>query len=246
MKQEWSDLSQVLEEGFGIELPYGVEGVTKYEALEPFELDDADIIEPGVIVHKPDDDKMLIGYLVADSPAMRWNEIGCDGEVLNFSTRTDCEKHMQACADAGKIALLIDRYEHGDVHYSVAGTRKYPYSQWDVSRGTHLYVPPDDFQEDYRARRAKEGEEAAREWLFEVSNGMLNTYSDWANGYVYGAVVETWERKGKNSIERVDSDECWGYIGLENARHALRSTMGVPHPRENAPAAAGHGAAASP
>jgi hypothetical protein len=47
---------------------------------------------------------------------------------------------------------------------------------------------------------------------------VLSEYEKWANGEVYGCVVQTHEADGK----LIESDECWGFIGDERAAEALR------------------------
>lgn len=54
----------------------------------------------------------------------------------------------------------------------------------------------------------------------------LEEHVEWANGEVFGCVVHTFQRQEDGAWERSDEsrheNSCWGYIGLDYAREALK------------------------
>lgn len=53
--------------------------------------------------------------------------------------------------------------------------------------------------------------------------GVLDEYSKWCSGEVYGCVVQVFTRDGDEWKPNADHDSCWGFIGHEYALEALRS-----------------------
>lgn len=82
----------------------------------------------------------------------------------------------------------------------------------------------------YRDRVKAEGEEAARAWLVEDTNGTLSEYSQCVNGEVYGTVIETWKITDGRA-ERTGTEAVWGHIGTDYALEALSERM----PKEASP-----------
>lgn len=126
-------------------------------------------------------------------------DFGTFKEFDNQSDRDDFIAEMIAEHGIERV-LVVDRYEHGLVHYSVRETVGYPDRRWDVAPAA-VYVVPDDVPEDKRT---------------EYANGTLDEYSSWCNGSVYGIVVRVVDADG-NEIED-EAEECWGFIGLDYAQ----------------------------
>lgn len=83
-----------------------------------------------------------------------------------------------------------------------------PDQQWDVSAGVALYVAPDDCPDP-----------AA------YCDTVMNTYTDWCNGSIYGVVTQKFTRNAEGEWESGESDECWGFIGYEHAESSLKEEM---------------------
>ncbi|MGH0003539.1 hypothetical protein ACQU0X_25975 [Pseudovibrio ascidiaceicola] len=170
------------------------------------------------------EDGVLIGYLTHDSHPFDFFEDGdCNGVLKKFSYRSELDDFIKAIESEGQIAFLVEKYAHGNVHYSVAGTRNYPDRRFDV--GLYgVYVPDEYLQDEFKAGRC------TKEELTADSNSTLDEYSKWCNGETYCFVTETWERNEAGLPEKKDYDVVGGYIGLENANDALRQEMGLESP----------------
>jgi len=97
--------------------------------------------------------------------------------------------------------FIVDVYSHGLDHFSVSQSRWYPDRQWDVAPACILAVPPDVTN--------------PMEW----ANGVLDTYSSWANGDCWLIVTNYLAADGT-----VTSDDILGgYIGREQAEEAART-----------------------
>lgn len=177
-----------------------------------------------------DGDRILIGYLSVDpEPRDFWSESDGLGELRRFTRAEDPNDLLERLTAEGTPWLLVERYSHGLEHYSVANTRAYPDRQWDV--GLYgVFIPCEEVRDMYRDRVKAEGEEAARAWLIEDTNGTLSEFSKSVNGEVYGAIVETWEIADGRPV-RLGTEAVWGHIGTDYALEALSERM----PEETSP-----------
>lgn len=105
--------------------------------------------------------------------------------------------------------VIVDRYEHGLVHYSPRQSRFYPDRQWDVAPCAVLVVPDDVFVDDGQT---------FRDACLAYATAALEEYSSWCNGDVWGVVHNYVTVDGKV----VDADACWGYIGHDHAEQAAK------------------------
>lgn len=168
--------------------------------------------------------RVMVGYLSLDpEPRDFWSESDGLGELKRFTRSEDPNELLERLTAEGTPWLLVERYSHGLDHYSVANTRPYPDRQWDV--GLYgVFIPCEEVRDMYRDRVKADGEEAARAWLIEDSNGTLSEFSKCVNGEVYGAIIETWEIADGRPT-RLDTEAVWGHIGTEYALEALRERM---------------------
>lgn len=97
--------------------------------------------------------------------------------------------------------FIVDVYSHGLDHFSRRMTRNYPDRQWDVAPACVLAVPPDVTNPE--------------EW----ADGILESYSSWANGDVWGIVTHHVAEDG----EVIDYDSVWGFIGHDDASKCAES-----------------------
>jgi hypothetical protein len=65
-----------------------------------------------------------------------------------------------------------------------------------------------------------------REVAVECAEQALESYNSWLAGNVYGVVVCDYVRAGtEDDFDLVNSDECWGHVGTDWAKEALRDTV---------------------
>jgi hypothetical protein len=145
---------------------------------------------------------------------------------------------IKAAMDAGRF-FWVERYEHGLVNYAPIGESSQVDRQWDVASGVGYIIIDDDWTLE----------------PIEVARDMLQEYTDWCNGSVYGivhaefrpAVVQrTVDHRGMattaceacgNIVMLFDEDtddgcvvsteeSCWGFIGYEYAERTMREEHG--------------------
>ncbi|WP_199028466.1 hypothetical protein [Ralstonia sp. ASV6] len=178
----------------------------------------------------------VVGVLVPDNDSRhldpRTNDDGF-GDFKEFGSQGERDAFLNSVLEEGKLAFVVDKYEHGLVSYSVSGTVSYVDQQWDVAP-SGVFVPCEDLQEEFAKRRdaiqatlatgeapvvlrARAHEAAAQEFI-KSANSSLEEFSDWANGNVYGVCVYHFDRDG----ERLGEGEAiWGLIGTEYAEREL-------------------------
>jgi hypothetical protein len=102
--------------------------------------------------------------------------------------------------ESGLTVFPVGAYEHGLISYTVHGQRVYPDMQWDYGVVGAIAMP-EDYPEPLEAAQA-----------------ILEEYSNWCNGSVYGIVTfenvdGTWE----------DTDSVWGFIGSKYTQEVVSS-----------------------
>lgn len=92
----------------------------------------------------------------------------------------------------------VGKYEHGMVHYSIAGSRWYPDMNFDYGVCAYIAIP-----EDYQNQT-------------EFANSLLDEYSSWCNGEVY-CIVHL-------DIDNPDDFDIYGgFIGYDHATETAKA-----------------------
>ena len=150
------------------------------------------------------------------------------------------ESAVESCWDeactAGEVgnpfAVELDIYEHGGVAYSVSGTGMQ--CDFDTSRCAAVWVPDDDALDNIKSSVLHEAgaETLSPEKLKSLMQakarqyckGVLEDYTNWANGWVYGVVLYVIDRETGERIEDHDVEQ-WGILGSEYAEEELEAQM---------------------
>lgn len=159
---------------------------------------------------------MTVAYLAVDddspNPLTGFNGTG---ELIEFSPRKNPYGIIEGIPKE-TLFFLVDRFSHSGVHYSIANTRHYPYRQWDVSQNCGVYIPCDDVQAQYREGKL------TRDGTIGDSNTVLDEYSKWCNGEVFGIITKQFVIP---TGEELSEDSCWGYIGYKYAIDELKQRL---------------------
>ncbi len=137
-----------------------------------------------------------------------------DVNELDMTIRTEdysgWEEIEQVVMDAfpGCELLPVYRYEHGSVAYNTTGFS----CPWDSGRVGLIVCTRETMIEEWGKKRATK---AVREKARKYMAGEVETYSQWANGDVYGYVVE--DKEGNHL------DSCWGFYGIDYCREEALS-----------------------
>lgn len=191
----------------------------EFEVDSGFDLDYRDAAYNSLEVIRTEE-KIIVGLLQYDQDAQDYfeNDEGA-GNLIQFRNWQERDSEVAKLSKNKKLFYLVDKFEHGNVSYSISGTTK-P-DQWDTSQGCAVFIPCDYIQQEFRKMKRKDGEGAAFEHFIKDSNNVLSNYSDWCNGEVYGYSILTFDKKGNE----LDCDECWGFIGADYANEEKRSIM---------------------
>lgn len=105
----------------------------------------------------------------------------------------------------GAELLPVYRYEHSQVAYSTKSfVGRAQHAEWDSGRVGFILVPREKMLEEYGTTRCTKAIRAKTRTYIE---GEVETYSQWANGEVYGYIIK--DEDG----EEIDS--CWGFYGID-------------------------------
>lgn len=143
------------------------------------------------------------------------------GTFIEFHRPEERNKKMAELSKTKKLFYLVDKYDHSNVHYSIAESKKYPDQQWDVTPGKAVLIPCDDVQSQYKKYKKEHGDVEAFQHFIKTSNSTLDEYSNWCNGDVYGYIITTFDKEGT----LIDSESSYGYIGSEYANSEKNSGL---------------------
>lgn len=192
----------------------------KYETTNaPFDLSEHGVVHDSVSVVEVGE-SIVVSCLKHDEAPMDYfeNDDGA-GEFFQFRSVDSRDDKVSELKKDKKLFYLVDKYEHGIVHFSISGTQSYPDQRWDVAQGCAIFVPCDYIQQEYKKLAKKTNKEEAKLHFVADSNSVLDNYSDWCNGEVYGYSVTVFNTKG----EELENDECWGFIGYQYAEAEKKS-----------------------
>lgn len=123
------------------------------------------------------------------------------------------EAHHESNAkalDRGAIWLPLWKYEHGGAAYRAAESNPFR-CPWDSGQVGYVFAKKEDVRKEYGVKRITP---AIRAKVLDVLRAEVETYSQWANGEVYGFRVL--------DSDGEELDSCWGFIGMEHVQEAAR------------------------
>lgn len=104
-------------------------------------------------------------------------------------------------------AFWIDKYEHGQVRYTLAADIA---PSWDTSACIGLMIADDDWGDVD---------------LEQIAASTLEAYSSWCNGEVYSIVEATYVIVSATKRTLIDYESVGGYIGFGNAEEILEGDL---------------------
>lgn len=168
------------------------------------------------------EDKIIVGMLNDDTDPQEYFESDeGEGSLIQFRSAAERDLEVAKLSRTKKLFYVVSKFAHGNVHYSVSGTNSYGNDRFDVAQGCAVHIPSSYIQSEYRKMKRTHGEGEAYEHFLKVANQTLDSYSDWCNGEVYGYTVITFDKAGNE----LDVEQCWGYVGKENAEKEKLSIM---------------------
>ena len=164
---------------------------------------------------------IIVGCLKHDSSPMDFFEDDDGQGTFKEFRSVDERDEFLSTLKKSSLFYLVDKYAHGNVHYSISNTRNYPDQRWDVAHGCAVFIPCDYIQDEYKKSKKQMTVAEAKAKYIADSNSTLESYSDYCNGEVYGYSVVVYDKQCKV----IEEQECWGYIGNKNANDEKTSIM---------------------
>lgn len=164
------------------------------------------------------DNKLIMAWMEPDvCPQDYWDGDGI-GELREFRTADQRDSVARGLEEDKQLFYYVDKYSHSGVHYSVSETRDYPDDRWDVSHRCAIFIPCEDIQAEYKKLKYSVGRINAALKFEQDTNSILNEYSMWCNGEVYGVINRVVDIATQEDL--ID-ETCWGFIGYEYASQEL-------------------------
>ena len=118
-------------------------------------------------------------------------------------------KKLKELADKNNLILPVYLLEHGDIKYITEDFN----DSWDNGQVGIIYASYDTIKSEY-GDTSEESLEKAKNCM----KGEVETYSQWANGEVYGFRLIKVDEYNKE-IEEIDS--CWGFYGSDPRENGI-------------------------
>lgn len=116
------------------------------------------------------------------------------------------------------VILRVFKFEHSGVAYSTT-----PFNDpWDSGQVGWIFATRADILKEYGGTRLTQ---AKRDKAAQLLRGEVETYSQWANGEVYGYQIHSAENPddpNDNTHNDDCLDSCWGFYGFDYVRHEAR------------------------
>lgn len=113
------------------------------------------------------------------------------------NTRDFMEEIVERMDRAGYILYPVSLFDHSGTRYFLGCA-----SGWDVGTVGVMFASKEKIREELGCKKITK---AIREKVKGIFEGELETYTEWANGYVYGYIVE--------DLAGNEVDSCWGFMG---------------------------------
>ena len=174
------------------------------------------------------DGTVLVGKLVHDECAGDYDWMEGDS-FREFRTEWDRDAYVTELKADGvdeRRIFIVDKYDHSAVHYSVANTAPYPDRRWDVAP-CGVFVIDAEGESGWPIDGYTDADGTFHSPV-EMANSLLDEYSNWCNGYVYGVIVESFPTMAHYETAQMDGDDgteeesVWGLIGHEYAMEELK------------------------
>lgn len=123
-------------------------------------------------------------------------------------------------------------------HSGVAMSTKPFNDKWDSAFCGYAWVTRDKALEFFDVKPGADGKRRlprnAKKRLTAALEGLIEEYSKYLNGEVYGFTVKLSKDVFGSTLERVDEelDSCGGYFGLESVEEAMRHALKRPDVRD--------------
>lgn len=145
-----------------------------------------------------------------------WKDMGKE-ELAKYceALAYDIDTHEPNGEKENPDAVKIDKYEHSQIYYSVAGEGTQ--CRWDTSHAWAVWLPSACLLDELKAYKGQ----ARRKKCVEYARQACKTINQWQNGDVYCLVCE---RYGKDKTY-IDHDTVGGYYGYSEAVTALETEI---------------------
>lgn len=146
-------------------------------------------------------------YFSPDKPPADEPRAALESFVSDYFPNRDLDalddSQLMALVKRVAIILPVYKFEHGGVAYSTGSFN----DPWDSGQVGWTLASLDEARKEFGVGKSKRLTAAARAKAIALLKAGVETYSQYANGEVYGFVIE--DEDG----EHVDS--CWGFYGFE-------------------------------
>lgn len=127
------------------------------------------------------------------------------------NTHDFLEDIMKRLDKIGYILFPVYKYEHGLVRYGL-GTS----SGWDSGTVGVIFASKKKIYQEFKVKRITK---EIRNKVVKLFEGELETYTDYANGEVYGYIVE--------SFDGTEIDSCYGFYNFDMTINDVNDYFGL-------------------
>lgn len=131
--------------------------------------------------------------------------------------RTDEAEIDAITRDPNILWLPVQCYIHGGITMTAANRNPYPDPAWDSGQSGIVAISKDTLREEYHVKHVSP---RIRRQAYEIMRNEVDEFAAYLEGDVYGVVVE--QLANEDDDEGEETDSCWGFYGLDDARAEAR------------------------
>lgn len=128
-------------------------------------------------------------------------------------SESDYFKKLKELADKNNLILPVFLFDHSGVSYSTKDFN----DSWDSGQVGYIYTSYETIKSEY-GDISEDSINKAKSYM----EGEVETYSQWANGDVYGFRLIKVDEDG-DEIEEIDS--CWGFYGSDPKENGIADNI---------------------
>lgn len=206
--------------------------------LERADLQSNPVDKDDMTYTKISENEVVVSYVAYDPDRPKegyWDNDDGAGTFEEFRSEAERDIYVESVRKQGKLALVVNKYDHSGLHFSVRGTVTYGHMGMDT-KPSGVMVPCPDVQEKYQFAMREAGnapdpasraaaEKAALDEAIRDSNVVLDNYSKFCNGEIYEVIQETWKVSPDGRMEMTDIEENGGLIGYEYALDRMKEEI---------------------
>lgn len=177
------------------------------------------VIQSDTIYVMEQKNNIIVGLLKSDTDPQ---ELFSHISLTIYEDENSCQLAANKLTKKNILYYIVTQSFINGIDYFIDGTKNInSLMKEQIIEKCAIYIPDDFIQEDFKEYLKTSNLQNARVELIEQSNLVLDNYSKWCRGEVFGYSIVLYDLQG----EVIEADECFGLVDFSFALKELITTM---------------------